>query len=174
MRRLRILLLLVPLLHGCATASDPWKGAKPGQKRVIASFPPLYSMTQAIAGDDAYVLTLLSEVGPHDAKDSPTDMLKLRRADLVVINGLGLDDRLMDLLMKGAMNRAPVVKAGDAVKMPASKPPDMATPCRASFLASSRRALASRLDSVPSGILSCRLTSLRARPSRSQSTTGTR
>lgn len=116
MVRVLSLVLLVPMLQGCTSAKDPWDAAKPGQRRVLATFPPLYSMTQAIAGEDAYVLSLLSNVGPHDAKDNPSDMFKLRRAELVVMNGLGLDDRFMDLLIRGSMNKTlRVLKAGDAV-----------------------------------------------------------
>jgi ABC-type Zn uptake system ZnuABC Zn-binding protein ZnuA len=106
-------LLIVPLLQGCTRASDPWAAAKPGQKRVLASFPPLYSMTAAVAGDDAYVLSLFSNQGPHDVKDGPKDMLKLVRADLIIMNGLGLDDGFMDRLIDGSRNKAPVLRVGD-------------------------------------------------------------
>src|SRR5207248_11297581 len=45
---------------GCSRPPDPWKEAKAGQKHVLVTFPPLYSLTHAIAGDDAYVLCFLS------------------------------------------------------------------------------------------------------------------
>lgn len=111
-----VLMLFAPLSLGCSRAKDPWAEARPGQKRVLASFPPLFSMTAAVAGDDAYVLSLLSTQGPHDFHDSPSDMLKLYRADLIVMNGLGLDDSFMKRLINGVMNRkARVVEAGEAI-----------------------------------------------------------
>lgn len=113
-RYLLLLALLVPWLQGCATAKDPWANAKPEQKRVLASFPPLYSMAQAVAGEDAYVRSFLSAQGPHGFHDQPNDMLKLRGADLIIMNGLGLDDRFMDRLIIGSRNRsARVVKLGE-------------------------------------------------------------
>src|SRR5438094_6184738 len=83
-----VLLLLVLALPGCSKARDPWAGARPGQKRVLASFPPLYCMAHAVAGEDAYVRCLLGERGPHDFVDSPEDMLTVNRADLMLSNGL--------------------------------------------------------------------------------------
>jgi hypothetical protein len=64
--------------------------------------------------------------------------------------------------------------AADALSVSAvaSAPPDTANPCRASRLASSRRAVVSRLESVPSGMANWRATCFLGRPSRSQRTTG--
>src|SRR5206468_1350934 len=103
------------LLNGCSNAPDVWREAKPGQKRVLASFAPLYCMARAVAGDDAYVLCFVSTQGPHDFIDSPKDMLKLYRADLILTNGLGLDDQFMDKLAHGARKAESVVKVGEAV-----------------------------------------------------------
>jgi zinc transport system substrate-binding protein len=93
------------LFPGCSTPPNPWAKAKEGQKHVLTSFPPLYCLTQAIAGDDAYVLCLLTGTGPHDAIFSSHDALKLRGADLVLFNGLELDDRLMVKLINASGNR---------------------------------------------------------------------
>ena len=67
-------LLAALALSGCQTMPDPWAKAPAGQKRVLASFPPLYDMTKAVAGDDAYVLCLLTTVGPHEYHETPSDM----------------------------------------------------------------------------------------------------
>jgi zinc/manganese transport system substrate-binding protein len=114
-RWLTLLTFAILALSGCTQAKDPWAGAGKQQKRVLVSFPPLYSMTQAIAGDDAYVLSLLSQQGPHDANESPGDMVKVNRAELIVTNGLGLDDRLIDKLVEGARNKTTPLKVGDEI-----------------------------------------------------------
>jgi hypothetical protein len=57
-------------LMGCSPAPDFWKEAKEGQKRILVSFPPLYCITHAIAGEDAYVLCMLTSQGPHAQRDS--------------------------------------------------------------------------------------------------------
>jgi hypothetical protein len=55
--------------------------------------------------------------------------------------------------------------AADALSVSAvaSAPPDTANPCRASRLASSRRAVVSRLERVPSGMANWRASSSRAK-----------
>src|SRR5438876_1095554 len=77
-----VLVFLALALPGCTPAKDVWQEAKPGQKRILVSFAPLYCMTRAVAGEDAYVLCLLTTTGPHEFRDNPLDMLKLRKADL--------------------------------------------------------------------------------------------
>ena len=113
-------LLLTLFQPGCSHAPNYWKGAKPGQKKVLASFPPLYSIAHAVAGDDAYVLCLLTKQGPHDYQPAPTEMRKLRDANLILTNGLELDDRFMDRLLAGAS-----VPAGRAVKVGDALPKEM-------------------------------------------------
>src|SRR3954447_19736624 len=77
-------------LAGCSAGGDPWQD-RPGPK-VLAFFPPLYSLAATVAGEDAQVQSLLAAKGPHDYDPRPSDATRLRRADLFLINGLGLDD----------------------------------------------------------------------------------
>jgi zinc transport system substrate-binding protein len=59
---------------------------------VVTSFLPLYSWTRAVAGDAAQVENLMSAgAEPHHYSFSQSDVRKLNRADLVVLNGLGLE-----------------------------------------------------------------------------------
>jgi ABC-type Zn uptake system ZnuABC Zn-binding protein ZnuA len=77
---------------GCSKPPDPWPD-KPGL-RIMTSFPPLYCFASNVAGDDATVLCLMTTTGPHDYPYPVGDAFKLHRADLFLINGLGLDDNL--------------------------------------------------------------------------------
>jgi ABC-type Zn uptake system ZnuABC Zn-binding protein ZnuA len=77
---------------GCKAAPDGWTD-KPGPK-VLAFFPPIYSLAATIAGDDAQVQSLLTSKGPHDYDPKPSDARRLQRADLFLTIGLGLDDRV--------------------------------------------------------------------------------
>lgn len=108
-----VLALLVLALPGCTPAKDVWQDAKPGQKRILVSFAPLYCMTQAVAGDDAYVLCLLTTTGPHEYRDSPQDMLKVRKADLVVLNGLGLEPFMERMVAGAGVPKERVVEVGE-------------------------------------------------------------
>src|SRR5262249_33906331 len=68
------------------------------------SFPPLYSFTKNVAGDDAQVLCLLTTHGPHDYPYDPKDLLPLRTADLFLVNGLGLDEEFSEKLKNNCGN----------------------------------------------------------------------
>ncbi len=60
--------------------------------RVLATLPALHSWAAKVAGPDAVVDTLPSaSVGPHDFQFRPSDLRRLARADVVVMNGLGVD-----------------------------------------------------------------------------------
>jgi zinc transport system substrate-binding protein len=113
-------LLLVVLfcwaMPGCSKPPDPWKAAKTGQKHILVSFPPLYCLTQAIAGGDAYVICMLTATGPHDVQANITDAFKVNGADLVILNGLELDERFMNKLIKSSSNKAvPTLEVGEAI-----------------------------------------------------------
>ena len=101
--------LLACLTPGCQKAPDYWEDAKAGQKRVLVTFPPLYAITHAVAGENAYVLSLLSTTGPHDYDGAPTDLLKINKADLFIYNGLTLDDAFADKMRRNQKNRNIVV-----------------------------------------------------------------
>jgi ABC-type Zn uptake system ZnuABC Zn-binding protein ZnuA len=90
-----MLLLLGLGFAGCTRAPDPWKDAKAGQKHILVTFPPLYSFTHAIAGDDAFVLCYLAADGPHDYQFSPIDAIKAKDSHLLIFNGLELDNRFV-------------------------------------------------------------------------------
>ncbi len=60
--------------------------------KVVTSFLPVYCFTVNVAGDLARVDNLLPPgAEPHDFQFSPREMKQLEAADLVVVNGLGLE-----------------------------------------------------------------------------------
>lgn len=99
MRTIRCLTALV--LAVVALAS----GAMAAEKiRVVATIPDLKSLTEAVGGDLVEVDSLTRGVQNfHEAEVRPSMMLKLRRADLLVENGLELD-RWVDVAVEGANN----------------------------------------------------------------------
>jgi zinc transport system substrate-binding protein len=88
----------------CTSAKDPW-AVRPGPK-VLAYFPPLYSLAATVAGEDAQVLSLITHVGPHDFEPTPRDARTLQRADLFFTIGLGLDDSVSRKLAASSSNRS--------------------------------------------------------------------
>ncbi|HTH48213.1 MAG TPA: metal ABC transporter substrate-binding protein [Candidatus Limnocylindria bacterium] len=61
--------------------------------KILTSIPPLYCWAVNVAGDLASVENLLpADIGPHDYQFKPRDLKRLQAADLIVLNGLGLED----------------------------------------------------------------------------------
>lgn len=86
---------VVPPAHGQAPPDADRK------LRIVTSFLPVQSHTAAIAKDRAKVVQLLGkDVGPHDFQLSPGVVKKLADADLLIINGAGIEEWLGDLIAR--------------------------------------------------------------------------
>lgn len=100
-----------------------WMGMVPAlaqEKRlqVLTSIPPLYSWAANVAGDRADVQNLLPpNVGPHDYQFRPRDLRKIQNADVIFLNGLGLESwfsRALTANDKGAAKKVVEVASGIA------------------------------------------------------------
>ncbi len=61
--------------------------------RVVATIPDLKALTEAVGGEHVEVDTLARGTqNAHEVEIKPSLMLKLRRADALVLNGLDLDN----------------------------------------------------------------------------------
>ena len=90
-------------------AAEPGYAATPRAQplRVLTSLSPIYSWTAAVAGGRATVENLLpADTGPHDFQFRPRDLKRLESADLILMNGLGLEHWLLRTLDADATRRA--------------------------------------------------------------------
>ena len=72
--------------------------------RVVTSTTDLKSLTEAVTGDLAEVDAMARpNQNPHDLEVRPSLMIKVRRADAMIVNGLELDD-WADVVAQGANN----------------------------------------------------------------------
>jgi zinc transport system substrate-binding protein len=81
------------LLGACQKTSVP-EGAVPAKTgiKVVTTFYPLYDFTSKVVGNLATVENMTpAGVEPHDFEPSPRDLETLYSADLIVMNGAGLD-----------------------------------------------------------------------------------
>jgi zinc/manganese transport system substrate-binding protein len=100
MRRLIATLLLAAL---AGAAAQPAADAAT-KLRVIATIPDLKALTEAVGGDLVEVDSLArGNQNPHDLEVRPSLMVKLRRADALIVNGLELD-QWADAVIRGANN----------------------------------------------------------------------
>ena len=106
-----VLLFLVLSLAGGATAAR----AEPKVK-VIASFSILGDMTKNVAGTRVEVVTLVGPNGDaHVYEPTPADAKAVSAANLVIVNGLGMEG-WMDRLIKTSGYKGPVVVATQGIK----------------------------------------------------------
>jgi zinc/manganese transport system substrate-binding protein len=114
----RLPLLMLAAIAACglldvrlATAAD--------KLRVVASIPDLKALTEAVGGDLVEVDSLArSTQNAHDLEARPSLMIKVRRADALVLNGLDLD-AWADVVAQGANN--PNVIIGGPGRIDASR-----------------------------------------------------
>lgn len=101
----RVLLSLVCVglvATGCTTpgqaSAGPGSQAPNGRLDVVASTTVLADLVANVAGDRATVTSILPAGGEvHTFEPTPSDASRMADADLVVINGLGLDEWAADL-----------------------------------------------------------------------------
>jgi len=93
---------IVTMLMALAMVASDAQGAR--KLRVVTTIPDLKSLTEAVGGDliDVDSLTRGTQ-NFHEAEVRPSMMLKLRRADVLVENGLDLD-AWADVAANGANN----------------------------------------------------------------------
>jgi zinc transport system substrate-binding protein len=78
-----LVLWLVPVFHGNARIA------------ILTTFAPIHCFTSNVAGDAADVSVLVPpNAGPHDYSFSPADVQKIAKADVLIINGAGLENWL--------------------------------------------------------------------------------
>jgi ABC-type Zn uptake system ZnuABC Zn-binding protein ZnuA len=106
-------LTLVPVC-GCSRAPDPFEPIKPGQIRVLTSFPPIFCFAANVAGEHGKVLCLLTSTGPHDYQATPLDSIKDAKADVLFINGLGIDE-FVAKPVADARKKSILVEVGEAI-----------------------------------------------------------
>lgn len=102
-------------LAGLALVGLAWLAAEAASTiHVVATIPDLASLAEEVGGQRVEVTTLArGNQNAHEVEVRPSLMLKLRRADLLITNGLDLD-RWVDLVVQGA-NNPRVVRGGPGV-----------------------------------------------------------
>jgi zinc/manganese transport system substrate-binding protein len=99
------------LLAGSAGAAD--------KIQVVATTTDLKALTEAVGGDLVEVDALArGNQNPHDLEVRPSLMVKVRRADVIVLNGLDLD-QWAEVVIQGANN--PKVNPGAPGRVDASE-----------------------------------------------------
>jgi zinc/manganese transport system substrate-binding protein len=95
---------IAPVLALAATLVVAGSASAADKVRVVTTIPDLKSLTEAVGGDLVDVESLTRGTQNfHEAEVRPSMMLKLRRADLLIENGLELDS-WVEVAVQGANN----------------------------------------------------------------------
>lgn len=104
--------LFAALLLGCAKAPEP---AASGKLRVVATTGMIGDLAARVGGERVEVAALMGPgVDPHLFKASESDVRRLAEADLILYNGLHLEGKMADVLVKMARTR-PVVAVSETI-----------------------------------------------------------
>ena len=99
---------------GCATGGKPDRsGADAGPLKVVATTTVLADLVAQVGGDHVQVESIVPKGGEvHTFDPRPSNIRRLAEADVVFLNGLGLDDWLASLVADSGTT-APVVRLGE-------------------------------------------------------------
>jgi len=93
-------------------------GAQDAPPSIVVTTPILGSVVTYLAGADADVLVLMPNgADPHEWAPSARQIGELYAADLVVANGLGLEEGLIDALAEAEASGVPVFHATDWIEV---------------------------------------------------------
>ncbi len=125
---MRTVLALALAVLGPAACGTEDHAAEPGRRpEVVVSTNILGDVVQHLVGDDGRVQVLMP-VGadPHDFAPSARQAQTVREADLLVVNGLGLEAGLVDTIEAAAADGVVVIAATDVLE-PGSADPHLFT-----------------------------------------------
>jgi len=122
----RLLVLpLVVLLAACSSApgapaaSGGSAGAPQGQLRIVTTVSPITNIAYNIAGDKAQIAGIVPEgVNSHTFEPAPSDAKVLAQADLILANGLKLEEPTLKLAEANLKQGAEIVQLGEQTISP--------------------------------------------------------
>jgi len=93
------LLLFGAVFYVLSNYSHELTAEDSGRLKIVTSISPLYSHVKSTVGDSADVTNIVDPgVSPHDYQFSPDDVKAIAKADILVINGLGLEEWIYDVI----------------------------------------------------------------------------
>ena len=112
---LKLLFLIVLLVSACGTPADGNQTLEEGKTRVVVTTTFIGDVANNIAGDKVDIFVLLTAgQNPHSYQPAPMDMVAVSEADLILVNGFGLEDFLEDLL-SGTDTQADVIVVSEGI-----------------------------------------------------------
>ncbi|HUR49126.1 MAG TPA: metal ABC transporter substrate-binding protein [Acidimicrobiales bacterium] len=114
MRRAVSLVSVLALFTGCASGDRV--AGEPARLQIVTTVAPLTSIVAAVAGDRADIAGLVPEgTNSHTFEPPPSAAARLAKADVLFLNGLGLEDPTRELAEASLSDSARTVLLGDLI-----------------------------------------------------------
>ena len=108
--------LLASLMAGCTSATPV---ADDGRLNVVATVSPITNIIYNIGGEHINLSGIVPEgVNSHTFEPAPSDARKLAGADLIIANGLNLEDPTLDLANANLKDGAEIITLGEQTITP--------------------------------------------------------
>lgn len=113
---LPVLALAAALFAACGGGADSTGSSEGGAPSIVVTTNILGDVVSSIVGDSAEI-SVVMPVGssPHDFQASAQEAAAIRSADLLVVNGGGFEEGLLDVIEGAERDGVPVVEALAAV-----------------------------------------------------------
>jgi manganese/zinc/iron transport system substrate-binding protein len=122
-----ILVLTALGLPGCAPGPDGDATGDHGLPSVVTTTNLVGDLARRVGGDRVRVESLMGPgVDPHLYKASESDVRRLAEADLILYNGLHLEGKMGDILVKMARSRPVVAVTDEMPEEELREPPEFA------------------------------------------------
>jgi len=109
-------LILAVLVVGCAAAAPQ---PASNQLIVVGTVSPITNIIYNIGGDKIHLSGIVPEgVNSHTFEPAPSDAIKLAEADVIVMNGLGLEDPTLKLARANLKAGAEIILLGEQTLKP--------------------------------------------------------
>ena len=114
--RLALLATAAFLFTACNGGSTHGSSGSSGALRIVATTTVFADIVRNVGGDRVTVDSIIpSGAGPEDYEPKPADARRLANADLIVANGVGLDDFLKKLIDAAGEGAVPRLVLGDGI-----------------------------------------------------------
>ncbi|MCL2701454.1 MAG: metal ABC transporter substrate-binding protein [Phycisphaerae bacterium] len=112
-RMITMMVLILVLLAGCSKSADSSQRGKPAGLRVLCGTYPVYLFTLGVTAEcEGVTVESLLPPGhgcPHDFELSAQDIQRVADADVIILNGLGLDDAFAPAIRKTNPNAKVII-----------------------------------------------------------------
>ncbi len=99
----------------CNTATTPPKNSS---SKIVTTFLPVHLFTKAVVGDTGQVDILISPgMEVHDYQTTPDDAKMLAQADVLVANGLGMEEFLSGLIANAGNSKLQQINASEGIQV---------------------------------------------------------